>query len=379
MLAVSCKRPEIAEFGEIVSPLPGMLPTVTNLLDIFLRSAGLAFGMVLVLVVGARGGWRQRADLLALVGCACAYLICAAPSRPCCSSPATLPLVLGAIGFPFALWRLARVVLADDARIPASAWAGLAVLLTSGVLAAVDYLEAPLPWRMSFAAVNKALAFGFVAAALVAAWRSWEGDLVETRRRLRWMLVTYLGIYGLVVLIAEVYLLGRPAPPWIEATNAGLIALTLLATLLFLAGVRTQAIETLFAPAREALAPRARDADEALLARLRALMDGEKAYRDPDLSVAALAARLAAPEYVLRRLIHDRLGHRNFAAFVNEYRLREVSLSLADPAADRRPILTLALESGFGSIGPFNRAFRERYGITPTQYRSSHGAGAPTR
>jgi AraC-like DNA-binding protein len=379
MLAVFRKRPEIAGFGEIVPSRSGILAIVINVLDIFLRSAGLAFGLVLMLVAGARGGWRQRADLLALVGCACAYLVCAAPSRPCCSSPATLPLVLGAIGFPFALWRLARVVLADDARIPASAWAALAVLLASGVLAAMDYLEVPLPWRMTFAAVNKALAFGFVAAALMTAWRSWEGDLVEPRRRLRWILVAYLGIYGLVVLIAEVYLLGRPAPSWIEAANAGLIALTLLATLLFLAGVRPQAMETLFAPAREAPAPRARDADEALLARLQALMDAEKAYRDPDLSVAGLAARLAAPEYVLRRLIHERLGHRNFAAFVNEYRLREVSQSLADPAADRRPILTLALESGFGSIGPFNRAFRERYGITPTQFRSSHGAGASTR
>lgn len=81
------------------------------------------------------------------------------------------------------------------------------------------------------------------------------------------------------------------------------------------------------------------------------------------------------PEYVLRRLINERLGHRNFAAFVNEYRLREVSERLADRAVDRRPILTLALESGFGSIGPFNRAFRDRFGVTPTQFRAAQGAG----
>jgi AraC-like DNA-binding protein len=81
------------------------------------------------------------------------------------------------------------------------------------------------------------------------------------------------------------------------------------------------------------------------------------------------------PQYRLRELIHNRLGHRNFPAFVNAYRLAEVERSLLDPALARRPILTLALEAGFGSIGPFNRAFRERHGLTPTEYRRKTGPG----
>jgi AraC-like DNA-binding protein len=99
-------------------------------------------------------------------------------------------------------------------------------------------------------------------------------------------------------------------------------------------------------------------------------MNDERLYRDQDLSVGSLAARLAVPEYVLRRLIHNRLGCRNFAAFVNEYRLREVHERLSDPGLDRRPILTLALEAGFGSVGPFNRIFRDRYGMTPSEFRA---------
>lgn len=261
-----------------------MLAIMMHLLDLIPRIGGVAFGLVLMMFVAARGGWRQRGDLLALVACACAYLVCASPARPCCTSPATLPLALGAIGFPFALWRMARVALADDALIPPPAWAAFAALLASGPLAALDYLPASPPWRTAGATANKALAFGFVAAALLAAWRSWEGDLVEPRTRLRWMLVAYLGVYGMVVLAAEVVLLGRPAPAWLEAANAGLIALTLLGTLLFLGGLRAKAMDTLFAPAaRTSAAPNARDADEALLERLRELMDGERAYRDPAL------------------------------------------------------------------------------------------------
>lgn len=382
MLAVFWNSPEITGFGEIASRRHEMLQAVTTSLDFFLRSAGVAFGLVLVLSVSARGGWRQRADLIAVVGCACAYLVCAAPSRPCCAAPSFLPLLLGAIGFPFALWRLARVVLKDDRSIPSMAWAGLALLLASGLLAAADYVELSTFWRIGFGGINKLAAFGFVGGSLFIAWRSWDGDLVEPRRHLRWIVVSYLSAYGLIVLIGEVYLLGQQAPAWLETLNVALIDLTLLATQLFLMRVRAQAMETLFEPAaiadpdpvlQEAVAllssaPVAH-ADAPLLARLQALMDEENLYRDQDLSVGSLARRLAVPEYVLRRLIHDRLGYRNFAAFVNEYRLREVSERLSNSSLNRRPILTLALEAGFGSVGPFNRVFRDRYGLTPTEFR----------
>jgi len=76
----------------------------------------------------------------------------------------------------------------------------------------------------------------------------------------------------------------------------------------------------------------------------------------------------------LRELIHSQLGYRNFPAYVNDHRLQEVEQKLADPAFDRRPILTLALEAGFGSIGPFNRAFRERHGVTPSAFRAQRAA-----
>ncbi len=39
------------------------------------------------------------------------------------------------------------------------------------------------------------------------------------------------------------------------------------------------------------------------------------------------------------------------------------------------PILTIALDAGFGSIGPFNRAFKAHTGLTPTEYRRGHLGG----
>lgn len=360
-----------------------MLQAVISDLDLSLRSAGVAVSLVLMTTVALRSGWRQRAELLAVVACSAAYVVCSAPARPCCGTPLTLPLLLAAIAFPFAFWRLARVVLEDDTTVPKVAWAGLAVLLVSGVGAAADYLELASPWRMAGAVANKLAALAFVGGALLALWRSWQGDLVEGRRRLRWLLIGYLGTYGLAVMIGETYLLGDQPPPWVDLLNVAMIDLTLLVTCVYLVAPSSNALETLFAsPAPENEPPAApvppaegRSSDEPHLARLRALMEDEKIYRDPDVTIGALAARVGVAEYALRRLIHEHLRHRNFASFVNEYRLQEVRERLQDPNLARRPVLTLALEAGFGSIGPFNRLFKERFGVTPTAFRV-HGDSA---
>ena len=47
----------------------------------------------------------------------------------------------------------------------------------------------------------------------------------------------------------------------------------------------------------------------------------------------------------------------------------EAMAALADPGQAEVPILTIALDSGFQSIGPFNRAFKAQTGVTPTAYR----------
>ena len=110
-------------------------------------------------------------------------------------------------------------------------------------------------------------------------------------------------------------------------------------------------------------------AEERLAATLQRLMAQERVYRSEDLSVASLAARLAVPEYRLRRLINQRLGHRNFNAYINGFRLDEARAALADPARRALPVLSIALDAGFQSIGPFNRAFKAATGLTPTEFR----------
>jgi AraC-like DNA-binding protein len=109
--------------------------------------------------------------------------------------------------------------------------------------------------------------------------------------------------------------------------------------------------------------------DPILLRRLDHLMTVERAYRQEGLAIGALAARLDVPEHRLRQAINEGLGYRNFNAFLNHYRIEDARRALSDVTQRDVPVLTIAMDAGFQSIGPFNRGFKAETGVTPTEFR----------
>ena len=61
------------------------------------------------------------------------------------------------------------------------------------------------------------------------------------------------------------------------------------------------------------------------------------------------------------------MGYRNFNQFLNHYRIEEASRRLLESTV---PVSTIALDIGYGSLSSFNAAFKARYNMTPTEYRS---------
>ena len=276
----------------------------------------------------------------------------------------TWPLELAAMGTPALLWIWAGAVFVDGLR---PNWRTALAWSVFPFLGAFEFLA----WRPWMAPVHQALALAFIVAA---AWRigiGLRGDLVERRRRLRPLLAGGAIVYAGATLALSVFSPHRPVASVGRVVEvAVLAALSIGFALLALRAARPVSAPPIVGAAAPAPAvDDAADADESLLARLRALMEEERIYRREGFGVAALVAALDVPEYRLRRLINQRLGHRNFPSFVNGYRLAEVTAALADPAQADVPVLTIALDSGFQSIGPFNRAFKAHTGLTPTEYR----------
>lgn len=374
-----------------------MTPAPTTLLDAALRGMLLALLLVLVLVLG-RDRPRlpaARAGLLLALGL-CIQVIGSTPLFEATVPRAwQSPFVAISVGNAVLFWVFVRALFDDDFALRPlhiASWLAVAVLaaFNCAMVAGSASVVAPIT-----VGIQRAVPLVFAVLAAMAAASQWRADLVEGRRRLRvFIVVTGVGysIGMLVVRLASPR--GQLSGPSATADAAMLLLIVAVVTwqMVRLAGSEffpaAQAPAVIppvmpggpAQPAEESADPRPAEpgpatepasdpAEDRLAASLQHAMAVEHAYRSEDLSIATLAARLSVPEYRLRRLINQRLGHRNFNAFVNGFRLAEATAALADSSKRELPVLTIALTAGFQSIGPFNRAFKAATGLTPTEFR----------
>jgi len=109
--------------------------------------------------------------------------------------------------------------------------------------------------------------------------------------------------------------------------------------------------------------------DRDLLMKLENIMITEEVFKASNLTIVSLAKKMAITQHRLRALINQTLGYQNFNGFVNNYRISAIKKALRDSNNAHLPILTIALDYGFNSLSPFNRAFRESEHMTPSEYR----------
>ncbi len=266
-------------------------------------------------------------------------------------------------------WLFALMIFGDERRIPL--WRVVPPTLVSAV--ALFAIASPRTIAGPFFLAYNIGTVLLVAHALVAIWRGWQGDLVEPRRRLRGPVMAAAAIYVLIQAAHDIganlgLQSGAPAP--LQAIMLASLALAGALALLRMDPV-------LLGPASEAPAALGRSAtldlvDQAVLAKLSKAME-EEIWRREELSIRSFADHVVTTEHRLRRLINGELGHRNFAAFVNAARIEAAKRDLRDPNQALRSVAVIAYDLGFGSLGPFNRAFREIVGVTPTAWRQGQG------
>lgn len=349
-----------------------------TLLDAALRGMLLA---LLVLVAAVLWRDRRRAPAaLAGVALALGQVVQTIGATPWVE--ATLPFVWQApliavsVANVALFWIFVRALF-DDAFVPrpihALAWGGVALLSLGNCTLAVT--QGAWALREVTVGLQRAVPLLFAVLAAQAAAQHWRADLVEERRRLRLFIVVTGVTYTVAMLAARLASPSGRLPPLLALVDVAAMLAMIAVIAWHLLRLGPSELFPLAEPAAVASEPEPAPAagpdpaEERLAQALERTMAQERAYRDEGLSVAALAARLAVPEYRLRRLINQRLGHRNFNAFVNGYRLAEASTALADPQRRELPVLSIALEAGFQSIGPFNRAFKAATGLTPTEFR----------
>ena len=105
-------------------------------------------------------------------------------------------------------------------------------------------------------------------------------------------------------------------------------------------------------------------------ARLHAIkQDIARMVDQPDLSVTTIAARHGCTPRFVQRLFEAE--GTTFTDYVLTQRLARAHCMLTDPRRARDKISSIALDAGFADLSYFNRAFRHRYGDTPSGIRAS--------
>lgn len=347
-------------------------------IDLGFRGAASGVFLLIVLVALQRRAVNQN-TLLGIAMCACGvfYAIVTAPLFPKASWWWTMPFI-SSLAAVFWLW--ARAAFDDDFVLRRWHGALWLAVVAWGFAVSLSFPQWPALARSGGKALSLVV-LGLALAAAIQTVKTWRVDLVMRRRRLR-LAVLAINVATIVpVAVAAVADIPVAAPGAYGSLPTAL-SLFVVATLAALGVLSPPVVAVSDATAAIASGDAGRPAriadrsaaervavDPILLRRLDHLMTVERTYRQEGLAIGALAARLDVPEHRLRQAINEGLGYRNFNAFLNRYRVEDARLALSDPAQREVPVLTIAMDAGFQSLGPFNRAFKAETGMTPTEFR----------
>ena len=102
---------------------------------------------------------------------------------------------------------------------------------------------------------------------------------------------------------------------------------------------------------------------------LLALLDSEKSFLNPQVSLTDLSEKLSVSTKHLSQVINQSFN-KSFFDFINSYRIQEAQQILKDSKDDKLTVLEVMYQVGFNSKSSFNTAFKKETGQTPTEFRN---------
>jgi AraC-like DNA-binding protein len=98
------------------------------------------------------------------------------------------------------------------------------------------------------------------------------------------------------------------------------------------------------------------------------LFDDEKIYKENDISLEVLAARLNTTRHNASQVINEHFKI-SFHELVNTYRIQEAKKILDNDHQKNLNIIDVAYEVGYNNKVTFNKAFKKDTQLTPSEYQ----------
>lgn len=310
--------------------------------------------------------------------CAIAYLLDEALNIP---DSSLLDFLFGQLSIlaPFLLWMTASNLFVDERNKHSIAWFVLIGCYLLDTYRAVTYPDAielagdPVLY-FSLRFVPQLVLLCFPLHAIYLAIRGYKTDLLEERRKFRIAFVAGLGVVvGFIVLgnLLNDLLLGADE-------NSSQIFSTITSAILFiillcfnLSSIQSsQSMLRLVSEdgSNQAELPenKGEEVGQQYVEAIEKAMTIEQLYTEPGLTISDLAKHLDIMEYRVRHAINKAMEFKNFNQFLNNYRIEAAAELLR---TTRLPVSRIAMDVGYSSLSVFNRAFKERMAVTPSDFR----------
>ena len=340
------------------------------LIDVLIRYPTVALMLILAVLAMRDGGNTSTARYAALLSISAAALLLGTP-HPELLLPWPVQVfvrVLDVICVP-SVWWFSRSLFEDDFSLGWLEWLGmgsLALLSFAHRLFELGYIDY-VPSIFGFAILTISLMMMAHLFYITISGR--QDDVIESRRRARSFFV--IGLIAVTVTILITDRVFYTEFPLAMSLFRAVVTLPIVVWgILWLTRFHPETIAFQHVKSVSVLEPEIDPRDDLLHQQLVEEMQTRQAFTEPGLTIRSLAEKLKTPEHRLRALINQGLGYRNFSSFVNYYRIEAVKSAMQRPENARIPVLTLAMNVGFNSLAPFNRAFLAINQQTPTEYRS---------
>ena len=337
---------------------------------------GAVQGLVLAWAAASLGGRRNRpnlalAMLLAVFSAAVATITVEHAGLLGPSIALVLVEITVSLLFPPALWHYADTVLGGRSRLPI--WTHM---LPAGVwvgylgIKCVQWFSMGPPYGIWLPPIAAIVAYlgGYTLLVGVWTWRgsSWSRTLVSHRGVLQ-LTVALLALLHIAQIVRLVFHDVSALSNVVPLTGTFMVyALSIVAfrqSRIF-AGDDAPAVRRKYESS--SLEP---DRTDEVRRRLLEIMEHEAPYRNENLNLAELAARLKLPRSHLSQIINQDLGT-NFSEFLSGYRVKEATRLLVDPDCTHLTVEAIGYEVGFRSRSGFHGTFKRITGRTPAQARA---------
>ncbi len=106
---------------------------------------------------------------------------------------------------------------------------------------------------------------------------------------------------------------------------------------------------------------------ELIVQQLHILMNTEKVFLDPELSLSTLALKLNTQTNYVSQCLNEKF-EMSFYEYINAERVKEFVRRTTLPEYKNLKLIAVAFDCGFNSKSTFNRAFKKTYGKTPSAF-----------